>query len=69
MGHAQARHVRPVRGSASLARMSPVPGSAPPAGRDTGLARHPGQDTARDWHTHECGAWRHAGQDAAHGRG
>ena len=54
MGHAQVRHVRPVRGSASLGRMSPVPGPPRrPAAATPASARHPGQDRARDWHTHE----------------
>jgi len=45
MGHAQVRHVSPVRGSASLGHMSPVPGP-PPAGPDRqagpGRAHQPG---------------------------
>jgi len=44
MGHAQVRHVSPVRGSASLGHMSPVPGPPPPAQ----IAK-----LARDGHTNQ----------------
>ena len=47
MGHAQVRHVSPVRGSASLGHMSPVPGP-PPAGPDRQACpgRHTNQEIA-----------------------
>jgi len=44
MGHAQVRHVSPVRGSASLGHMSPVPGPRQPAQ----IAK-----LARDGHTNQ----------------
>ena len=66
----EVRHVRSVRGSASLGRMSSVSGPPRrPAAATPASARRPGQDAAQGWHSREgAGRGRHAGQDAARGR-
>jgi len=66
----QARQVRSARGSASLGRMSSVPGPPRrPAAATPACARRPGRDAPGGRHPREgAGRGRRAGQDAARGR-